>query len=159
MLDNGPHTVTCVTPDDQQLLAAVRLGDAMWAESRVYGNMARSVDKMIEFAYYARASDHSFFRVAVHDDRVIGFMIGEVAPYGFHDTSFAYDRLLYVSPDRRGGAAARMLIAAFEQWAQDKGASRILLGITTGTHTDATERFYNKLGYNTVGVLTMKEIS
>lgn len=159
MLDNGPHTVTCVTPDDRQLLAAVRLGDAMWAESRVYGDMERSVDKMIEFAYHARASDHSFFHVATHEGTVIGFMIGEVAPYGFHDTSFAYDRLLYVSPDRRGGVAARMLINAFERWAQDKGASRILLGITTGTRTDATEAFYNKLGYNTVGVLTMKEIS
>lgn len=153
-----PTKVTCVIPDDQQLLAAVRLGEVMWAESSVYGHMAREVGKMIEFAYNARASRHSFFRVAVREDQVVGFFIGEVAPYGFHDSVFAYDRLLFVTPDRRGGVAARMLIDAFERWAKDKGAERILLGITTGTRTDATEKFYNKLGYDTVGVLTMKEM-
>jgi predicted GNAT superfamily acetyltransferase len=65
---------------------------------------------------------------------------------------------VYVTPTRRGGIAARMLIDAFERWARDKGAARVLLGITTGVRTDATETFYNKLGYNTVGVLTIKEM-
>ena len=158
MLDNVPQSVTHVTPDDQQLLAAVTLGDAMWAESSVYGGMERDIAKMIEFAYTMRADANSFFEVAVYKGKVIGFLIGSLAAHGFHTDTFAYDRLVYVAPDMRGGMAARILITAFEQWARDKGAARVLLGITTGTRTDATETFYNKMGYRTVGALTMKEI-
>lgn len=153
-----PQSVTCVSPDDEQLLAAVRLGAAMWSESAVYGHMDQSVAKMIEFAYHSRTDGNSFFNVALHRGEAIGFLIGSLAAHGFHDDTFAYDRMVYVTPTRRGGAAARMLVTAFEQWAISKGAARVLLGITTGTRTDATEAFYNKLGYNTVGVLTMKEL-
>lgn len=147
-----------VEPDDKQLLAAVTLGAAMWAESSVYNGMERDVAKMIEFAYNARANAASFFNVAVRDDEVIGFIIGERAPYGFHDTEFAYDRLIYVSRDRRGGVAARTLINAFEKWCKQHNVSRILLGVTTGVHAAQTERLYNKLGYTTVGTVTMKEV-
>ena len=150
--------VTCVIPDDEQLLEAVRLGADMWAESPVYRHMKQDVAKLIEFAYTMRADDNSFFMVALHHGEVIGFMLGSLAAHGFHTDLFAYDRFVYVSPTRRGSTAASTLITAFEQWAKDNGAARVLLGVTTGTHTDATEKLYNKLGYVTVGVLTMKEI-
>lgn len=154
----SPTRTRVCEPDDQQLLQAVTLGDQMWSESPVYGSMDRDIAKMIEFAYHARASDRSFFNVAVREDTVIGFMIGERAPYGFHDTEFAYDRLLYVAPDKRGTVAARTLIHAFEAWCKQHNVSRILLGVTTGVHAALTERLYNKLGYTTVGTVTMKEV-
>lgn len=150
--------VTCVTPNDGQLLEAVRLGQAMWADAPHYSEMKPDIAKMIHFAYNMRASEHSFFRVAVDNDNVIGFLIGSLSEYGFHTDLFAYDRLVYVTPDRRGGIAARTLVTEFERWAKQKGAARVLLGVTTGTRNKATERFYNKLGYETVGVLTMKEV-
>ena len=154
----SPTSVTCVVPDDEQLLAAVRMGAGMWSESLVYKHMEQDIAKMIEFAYTMRADDSSFFMVALRGTEAVGFLIGSLAAHGFHTDMFAYDRLVYVTPDRRGSTVARTLITAFEQWAKDKGAARVLLGVTTGTHTDATARFYNKLGYDTVGVLTMKEI-
>jgi GNAT superfamily N-acetyltransferase len=149
-----------VSPTDAQLLDAVRLGEAMWANSPVYGNMARDVDKMIEYAYHARADAETFFHVAVDRmNRTCGFLIGSIAPYGFHTDKFAYDRLVYVAPDARGLTAARALILSFEAWAREHGAARILLGITTGAHTEQIERFYNKMGYASVGRLTMKEVN
>jgi len=160
MKANDPHRMTSVTPDDPQLLAGVRLANDFIAESPTYRHLAPlDIAKVIEFAYTCRANDNEFVNVAVCDGTVIGFFMGSITSYGFDTATFAYDRMLYVTPDRRGGAAARMLIDAFERWATDKGAIRILLGITTGLHTDATEKFYNKLGYNTVGKLTMKEIA
>ena len=145
-------------PTDDQLLQAVDLGSAMWDESDVYNGMERSVDKMIEFAYYSRANPSSFFNVAVRGDTCHGFMIGERAPYGFHESEFAFDRLLFVTPNMRGGVAARTLINAFETWCKMHKVSRILLGVTTGVHAAQTERLYNKLGYTTVGAVTMKEV-
>lgn len=159
MLDNVTHRLRVQEPDDHQLLSAVRLGIAMWDDSAPYASLPRAVDKMIEFAYHMRADPYSFFQVAVDQhDMCHGFMIGSVADYGFADALFAYDRLLYVTPSKRGSVAARMLITAFETWARGHGAQRVLLGITTGVQTERTEQFYNKLGYATVGRLTMKEI-
>jgi GNAT superfamily N-acetyltransferase len=158
MLDNVPQGLRVQEPTDQQLLAAVRLGSAMWDDSAPYASLPRAVDKMIEFAYHMRADPLSFFGVAVDGaDTCHGFVIGSLADYGFADARFAYDRLLYVAPTMRGSVAARMLIGAFETWARDNGAQRVLLGVTTGVHTERTEQFYNKLGYATVGRLTMKE--
>ena len=155
---NVPQPLIVQEPTDRQLLDAVTLGAAFIQESPVYRSLAPTVDKMIEYAYTARANPASFFAVAVRGDTCHGFIIGERAPYGFTDTEFAYDRMLYVAQDRRGGAAARALIEAFEQWCTQHNVVRIMLGVTTGLHTDATEKLYNKLGYTTIGVVTMKEI-
>lgn len=155
---SGTRIVT-MSPDDEQLVEAVGLGEAMWTESPVYGHMEKDVDKMVEFAYRARADPATFFHVAVEDTgRCVGFLIGGLAQYGFHDSKYAFDRLVYVTPDARGAAVASVLIAAFEDWALGHGAARIILGITTGVHTEATERLYHRLGYQTVGRLTMKEM-
>jgi len=154
----SPTRTVIVEPTDDELLEAVTLGNAMWSQSPVYKDMDRDIDKMIEFAYNSRANSRSFFRVAVRDDLVIGFLIAERAPYGFHDSEFAYDRLLYVQPNRRGGVAASMLIDALEDWCKEHNVSRILLGVTTGVHSERTVQLYNHLGYTTVGTVTMKEL-
>lgn len=145
-------------PNDPQLVDAVRLGEAMWSESGTHSSMPRDVDKMIEFAYAMRSDPQSFFNVALHADTVTGFLIGSIAPYGFSHETFAYDRLVYVTPNKRGTYAARMLIRAFEHWAKHKRARHVMMGTTTGINTDAVERLYNKLGFRTVGKLTMKEM-
>lgn len=154
-----PQGVTIREATDQDIIEVVRLGHAFWDESPTYRGMEKDVATMIGFAYNARANPGSFFRVAVDTaGEVIGFMFAERAPYGFHDSQFAYDRLLYVTPDRRGGATARMLIEALEQWCKEHDVARILLGVTTGIHSERTVQLYNKLGYVTVGTLTMKEV-
>lgn len=152
--------VTCVTPEfnSSYMIDALVLADRMWSESPTYNHMPKDMDKMAEFAYNCLADPNTFVKVALYDGKVIGFFVGSVAPHGFLDQVFAFDRLVYVDPKRRGTLAARALIDSFETWARNMKASRILLGVTTGIRTDATVRFYNKLGYNTVGALTMKEI-
>lgn len=160
MLDNVPQSIRVVEPDDKALLDGVRLALDMWSEASTYRSLPVSVDKVIEFAYTMRADPHSFVGVALdRDDMCHGFLVGSLADYGFTDARYAYDRMVYVAQHRRGGIAARMLIEAFERWALDRGAVHVLLGITTGVHTERTEAFYNKLGYATIGRLTMKEIA
>ena len=126
--------------------------------SSFYRDMPQSIDKIVEFAYNARADPAYFCKVACSNDTCHGFLVASAAPLGFHDATFVYDRMVYVTPNKRGSIIARMLIESLEEWANEIGASRIMLGITTGVRTKATERFYNKLGYATVGTLTMKEM-
>lgn len=152
--------VTIATPTDAQLLAGVRLAMDMWNESPTYRDMPKDVNKVIEYAYTMRQSPEACVRVAlVDDDTVQGFIVGTVGEYGFAHVRFATDEMLFVAKDARRGAVARELIGAFEAWAREQRASRIFLGVTTGVHTERTEKLYNALGYATVGVLTMKEIS
>lgn len=155
--DTVTKSIHVCVPDNDLLVKGAVLGLDMAREAKTYAGMDFDLDTFVEFGYDMRADPFSFVNVAVCGDNVIGFFVGSIAHYGFHDSRFAYDRLLFVSPTVRGSVAARMLIRAFEKWATGMGASRILLGITTGVHTERTEKFYNKLGYDTVGVLTMKE--
>ncbi len=159
MKHHGTKAVTVSQPDDAQLLQAVRLAFDFWDESPVYRTMTKDLDRMIKFAYSARTNPSSFVHVALDGDQVCGFIVGEMAPYGFHNSFFAYDRMLYVVPTRRGGAGARRLIAAFEDWCATKNVSRIMLGITTGIKSERIMKLYNALGYTTVGALTMKEMN
>lgn len=146
------------SPDNEELLLGVRLSLCMWQESPIYRQMEPDIDKLIEEAYIAREDPNRFVNVVMYDNTCCGFMMGAMAPIAFIDGWYAFERMLYVSPEKRGSVAASLLVGAFEQWARDRDALYILLGTTTGVRPERTERFYNKMGYNTVGVLTMKEL-
>ncbi len=154
---NVPRKLISQEPSDTDLLAGVRLGMAMWHEAETYSHIAPDVDKMIEFAYTMRADPNSFCEVIMHRDTCHGFMVGSLTPLGFADGTFAYDRLLYVKSSLRGSAAARILINSFYAWAQSKGALHVILGVTSGVAIQRTEQFFNKLGFATVGALTIRE--
>jgi GNAT superfamily N-acetyltransferase len=145
-------------PSDSQLLEGVRLGMVFWEEAPMLVGLKTDVDRMIAFAYNKRADPMSFVNVASCNGDIVGFCIGSLAPFEYCEGTYAFDRMLYVDPQKRGLLAARMLVQSFEKWAKDNGALRVLLGITTGVHVERTEKLFNKLGYATVGALTMKEI-
>lgn len=145
-------------PTDELLIQGVMLGKQMAEESPVYGPLGVDLDRMIEFAYTMRASPQDFCMVAHTGDTCYGFLVASIGQYDFCDATYVFDRMLYVAPDRRGSKCARMLIDALEEWARERNVTRIVMGITTGVHTRTTERLYNKLGYDTFGVLTKKEL-
>lgn len=150
--------ITLTTPNDDEVLQCVGLAMNMAAESEQFRDMNMEFGQVRDFMFRMSASPTCFIKVALYDRSVVGMIIGQMAHYEFHNSLYAYDRLLYVDPKSRGSRAAQMLITAFEQWARDNGASRVLLGISTDVHKERTEQFYNKLGYCTVGALTSKEI-
>lgn len=152
------RTITIAEPNNNQLIDGCLRAIDMWKESKTYNHMKMDLDHVIEFAYNIRAHPDHFLRVALCDDTVIGFFVGSLAYHGFYPGAYAHDRMLYVTPSMRGSIAARMLIDSFEEWAKQHDADYVLLGVTTGIRTERTENFYNKLGYKTVGRLTMKEL-
>lgn len=150
--------ITIAEPDNNQLIEGCLRAMDMWKEAKTYNHMKMELDHVVDFAYNMRADPDHFLRVAVLGDKVIGFIAGSLARYGFYPGAYAHDRMLYVTPTARGSVAARMLIRSFEEWAKQHDADYVLMGVTTGIHTERTEKFYNKLGYATVGRLTMKEL-
>lgn len=96
--------------------------------------------------------------VAENGGKLVGFMCGIVTEHYFADMVYATNLALYVTPEARGSHACLNLLRLFEQEARARGASEIMLGVTSGVQQERTARLYNALGYETVGALTVKYI-
>ncbi len=92
------------------------------------------------------------------DNKVVGFIVGQIQELLWSEDKIANEVVFYVSPEHRGSRAAFELISAYEDWAKKQGVKEIYLGSSTKVKTQQVERLYNKLGYDTVGMLTKKEV-
>lgn len=57
--------------------------------------------------------------------------------------------LLVVASGARGTGAGRCLVAAAEDWARQRGATRLV--VTTAVHRGGAHAFYERLGYELTG--------
>ena len=96
--------------------------------------------------------------IRVVDDGT-GFICGALEPAVWFETIYAVQSLLWVVPGKRGTWRAWRLIAAFEQWAKERGASRAVNGVSTGLNEELTGRFYMKMGYRPMGPSYFKELT
>lgn len=65
----------------------------------------------------------------------------------------ASELLLYVMPEHRGSRAAYMMVKAFEAWA---GPLELRAGSALGVDDTKAINFYERLGYEQIGVGVMK---
>jgi GNAT superfamily N-acetyltransferase len=99
------------------------------------------------------------FAVAAWDgDQPIGLMLGYVGEMYLNDDVCAWEQGLFVAPERRGGTLALRLIRIFEQWAKQRGASKVWLGQSVNHRRDSTLKFFERLGYECQGFITCKDI-
>ena len=96
--------------------------------------------------------------VAETDGRIVGLLAGFVIEDFFGHDKVAGEYALYVLPEARGGSAGARLLAAFEAWGRRQGAKEAYLGITAGIDTERVAQFYERLGYQRVGVSLTKEL-
>lgn len=89
--------------------------------------------------------------VAEEDGELVGFMAAFCGPPIFSTEPAAHHSIFYVTPERRGSFAAKKLISAYEQWAEDQGAVAAEICVDTGLFTERTGKFYERLGYQFMG--------
>jgi GNAT superfamily N-acetyltransferase len=98
--------------------------------------------------------------VSEHAGVLNGVMAGSVFPHFFGTDLIASDLCLYTDPtSRRSGLVAALLLKAFETWAEAQGASKIILGVSTGIEVDRTTTLYERLGYTMVGPIMQKDFN
>ena len=69
------------------------------------------------------------------------------------------DLLVYVIPEYRGSLVATRFVKKYIQWATNKGVRYIQLGQTTGVgNIERVKKFYESMGFKTVGFNTLKEV-
>lgn len=148
-----PRIVPYAACYEAQVIALAR---ELHAESAFHRQFPLNEVKLKGQLNGAEGNPSIFFRLCVRGDVVLGGFIGTMSTVFFSDEPVAKDITWFVSKAHRGSLAAVMLVAAFEEWAQGRGARYFIMGQATGVNLETTERLYRHLGYVTVGVNTMK---
>lgn len=96
--------------------------------------------------------------IGVIDEDFRGFMFGSIEEHWYSSRIDAFEQLLYVAEEWRGGMLAVRLIKGFEAEARRRGAENIYAGATTGMQEGRTIELYKKLGYRTTLPAVRKEL-
>lgn len=135
----------------------IELGVVLHA-STSYAALDFNHAKAAAFLHSLIGSPSGVVFVSVHDEVIIGGMVGGLVDQWFNDDLIAYDYSLFVEPSRRQGIVAARLIAAFQEWARIKGAKQIYMGIGTGVSVEGTTRLYERMGLRVAGPLLIQEL-
>lgn len=130
----------------------IKLLTEIHLESEYYGRFSlnlhtarAAIGEMLENQnYFIRVTDH-------------GVIIGSLCKPFWSDDVIAQDEFVYVSKEGRGLGEGVKLIAAFEKWAIERGARRIIVGDSMGI-SDKALSIYRKNGYNDFAIVMAKEI-
>lgn len=92
------------------------------------------------------------------DGEVVGCCMGWVEKTFFGPDLIANQHLFYVVPYARGGHYAREMMKAFEEWAIDNDAHEIWVSQATGIKVEQTRKFFEHLGFVTMGSIAKKSV-
>lgn len=154
----GPGPIVYRTARPYDIPALIELGAGFHAESRF---RALPYDRTMVRTRFEEALAHPeryFAAVADEEGVPVALLAGYLTELHFTPVRVAMDACFYVRPDRRGTPAARRLLALFETFAGEHGASFVLLGVTSGIADDRTGRLLRHLGYGTMGANYGKKV-
>lgn len=136
----------------------IDLGREMHAES-VFASMPYLEDKLRAFGRYYIDNPKAGVGVVAEDDNGVAAMMAmSVHERYFNDERYAYDMLLYVRKDKRGGLAAARVLKDVEKWAKEQSIKEVMVGIFAGISNDTAQRFYSAMGYEPAGIVMRKEV-
>jgi GNAT superfamily N-acetyltransferase len=132
------------------LPALLDMARAMHAES-VYCHLAYDEARVAAQFVGWMGGKHVWFNVYDAGRSPVGFFVGVVGFHWFSPDKGAWDKLLYVKPESRGGFAAYRLFDAFRVWARGQGALDVWPGVSTGSAAGVA--FYRRMGGQEIGAL------
>jgi GNAT superfamily N-acetyltransferase len=131
----------------------VELGRQMHAEASRLNKLRYVPGKVFVQLSSMIGADHCFVRVVEEDGRLVGGLVAAVEPHWFSTDLLAYDMALFMRPDKRGGLAAAQLAKQYTEWAKERGAVVIQMGISTGVRLEATSALLERVGFKPAGFL------
>lgn len=127
------------------------LAEQMHAESD-YRRFPFAVSKMAALFNGLLAGAGCIF-VAERDGQVVGLVAGYCEENWFTTARVAGEYGLFVTQAARGASIAAGLMNAFRAWAEGQGADQIVVGVTTGVHTERTAALYERMGFRRSGIV------
>lgn len=133
--------------DENDLDALIEMGMRLHNEAKAYHNFKFSPQRVME-TFYAILNNSFQVGLCYDDGGIKGAMAGAIYPQFFSKGLTASELFVFVEQDARGGVIGKRMIAAFETWAINMGASEIRVGVSSGIKSERTVGLYRKLGYN-----------
>lgn len=90
--------------------------------------------------------------------RLIGLLVADTGDYDHRTGFFVLQRVMYVSPDKRGTRAAVLLAKTLVDWATRMGAVEIVGGNDNDFHSEQTAKFLERFGFRRVGFMMSKRL-
>ena len=131
----------------------IQFGYLIHAESK-FSSLEFDPDKVrttLENIVASKNGTHCCFVAESSRKQLIGVFIGCVEEYFFSQCLMAHSILIYVHPKWRGSPAAVKFIHAFRQWAVNRNALELCIGVASGVTIGRTDRFLKRLGFSVTG--------
>jgi len=144
----------CVDPSD--LPHILRLAEEAHHESRL-GHIPFSEEKVRKLAAAAfKKQDRQAVMLAFKSDLPVGIAYCSIGEYHIGSgllltTIHNINVTRSVRETLSGGKVALGLFRGIETWSKARGASEILLHVTSGVHTDRAHKLAKRLGYKFIG--------
>lgn len=87
-----------------------------------------------------------------------GMLGGVVAQSYFNREKYAEELWVWVKPDQRGNKFGKGLVKGFEEWAIERGASRVIVQSNQSITPRKTGKIWQGMGYQPEGHLYIKGI-
>lgn len=130
---------------------AARVEMARRAYEEIDGGLPFDGDMLRRFLERMLARTDRCLLQAELDGRIIGALLGVIAPHHHSPALGATLQGYYVVPEHRGSLAAVKLLHGFRRWAGKNGAVRIYVSVISGIGIARTDRFFKRLGFRMTG--------
>jgi hypothetical protein len=145
-------TIRLAEPED--LARIVEMAVLFIAESP-YGRIAPAVpDRIIELAKKLASSPDGVIFVVEVDGNAVGMLGGHIFDHPMLDAIVASEVAWWVDMAHRGRVGVKLL-AAFEQWARDHGATHVEM---VSPDSDSVGRFYERVGYSRIETAYLRRV-
>lgn len=129
----------------------IDIGRVLHDSSPHFGKCAYSDAKVGAVIGLLIDAENGLAILAEHDGEIVGGMLATCVEQWYSDDLIATDLSVFILPEKRGSLDAARMLRHYRNWAKEKGCRYALAGISTGIHTDQTEKLYQALGMEYVG--------
>ncbi len=109
--------------------------------------LAQTMSRIIE----DKSGAFCFFVADAEDGGPVGVLTGQIDTYYFSNDPIAKMVFYWVHPEHRYSPAAAKLMYAFRQWAKNRGAAEIMVGVTSGEAVELADKMLKKMGFQFTG--------
>ena len=109
------------------------------------------VDEALQGLFHQNRGTHCLLLAELGDGTVAGLLLGCVQRYFYSNECQAQLIQWFVRPSFRGTSAAPRLVKAFVEWARQREASEVMLGVTSGVQVQQTDAMLRRLGFRFLG--------
>lgn len=94
---------------------------------------------------------YCFFIADGENGTVHGVLVGQIDSYYFSSDPVAKLIFYWVHPEHRHIPDSIKLMVAFRQWAENRHAKEMMIGVTSGESIELADRMFRKMGARFIG--------